>query len=66
MSESIVFLESFQGSYKTYKSRRFEHLGWYVGIKKSGKFKRGPITKFGQKAIKFLSIRKRFEWVRRA
>lgn len=61
MEESTIFLESFQGSYKTYLSKQYAHLGWYIGIKKSGRFKRDPKTKYGQKAIKFLSIRKRFE-----
>ncbi|CAG9765210.1 unnamed protein product [Ceutorhynchus assimilis] len=56
-----VFIESFHGSYNNYLSRHYAHLGWYIGLKKSGKFKKGPKTKFGQKAIKFLPRRTRFE-----
>ncbi|XP_076262436.1 fibroblast growth factor 1-like isoform X2 [Rhynchophorus ferrugineus] len=58
---STVFIESFQGSYNAYLSRLYAHLGWYIGIKKSGKFKRGPKTKYGQKAVKFLPNRSRFQ-----
>ncbi|XP_030763423.1 fibroblast growth factor 1-like [Sitophilus oryzae] len=60
-SPATVFVESFQGSYNAYLSRAFAHLGWYLGIKKSGKFKKGPKTKYGQKAVKFLPNRSRFE-----
>ncbi|XP_008196985.1 fibroblast growth factor 1 [Tribolium castaneum] len=58
---STIFIEAFQGSYNTYLSLKYAHLGWYIGIKKSGKFKRGPKTKYGQKAIKFLPRRSRFQ-----
>ncbi|XP_060522356.1 fibroblast growth factor 1-like [Cylas formicarius] len=60
-STSAIFVESFQGSYNVYLSRNWAHLGWYLGIKKSGKFKRGPKTKLGQKAIRFLPRRTKFE-----
>ncbi|KAK9888100.1 hypothetical protein WA026_000375 [Henosepilachna vigintioctopunctata] len=58
--ENTVFIESLQGSYNVYLSRKYAHLGWYIGIKKSGKFKRGPKTAYGQKAIQFLPRRHRF------
>lgn len=61
MKESTVFIEAFQGSYNTYLSRKYAHLGWYLGIRKSGKVKKGPKTAYGQKAIKFLPRRQRFE-----
>ncbi|XP_066153026.1 fibroblast growth factor 1-like [Euwallacea fornicatus] len=58
---ATVFIESFDGSYNNYLSRHYAHLGWYIGLKKSGKFKKGPKTKFGQKAVKFLPVRSKFE-----
>ncbi|XP_049825265.1 fibroblast growth factor 1-like [Aethina tumida] len=61
LSDNIIFIEDFQGLYTTYKSKKFEKRGWYIGIKKNGKFKRGRKTKAGQKAIKFIPRRKRFE-----
>lgn len=62
MEESTVFIEAFQGSYNTYLSLRHAHQGWYIGLRKSGKVKKGPKTKYGQKAIKFLPRRSKFEW----
>lgn len=56
-----VFIESFQGSYNTYLSLKYAHLGWYIGIKKNGKFKKGSQTKYGQKAIMFLPRRSKFQ-----
>lgn len=61
MDEASVFIEDFQGSYNTYLSRKYAHLGWYLGIKKSGRFKKGPNTAYGQKAISFLPVRTKFE-----
>ncbi|RZC32117.1 FGF domain containing protein [Asbolus verrucosus] len=61
MEAATIFIESFQGSYNTYLSLKYAHLGWYIGIKKSGKCKRGPQTAYGQKAISFLPRRKRFQ-----
>jgi fibroblast growth factor 1 len=55
--EGTVFVASIFGYYNTYLSRKYAHLGWYVGIKKSGKPKRGSKTKWGQKAIQFLPRR---------
>ncbi|CAH0564175.1 unnamed protein product [Brassicogethes aeneus] len=60
-SQKIIFIEEFQGSYTTYKSKRYERRNWYIGIKKNGNFKSGRKTKYGQKAISFLPRRKRFE-----
>ncbi|KAL3274073.1 hypothetical protein HHI36_015491 [Cryptolaemus montrouzieri] len=59
--ENTVFIESLQGSYNVYLSRKYAHLGWYIGIKKSGKFKSGPKTGYGQKAIQFLPRRGKFQ-----
>ncbi|XP_021925338.1 putative fibroblast growth factor 1 isoform X3 [Zootermopsis nevadensis] len=55
--EGTIFVASLLGYYNTYLSRKYAHLGWYVGIKKSGKPKRGSKTKWGQKAIQFLPRR---------
>ncbi|CAG9833907.1 unnamed protein product [Diabrotica balteata] len=59
--ESTVFIEAFQASYNTYLSKPHAHSRWYIGIQRNGKIKRGPRTGFGQKAIKFLPRRSRFE-----
>ncbi|KAG5885638.1 hypothetical protein JTB14_012068 [Gonioctena quinquepunctata] len=61
MEESTVFIESFRGLYNVYLSRKFAHLGWYIGVKKNGKPKRGPKTAFRQKAVQFLPRRSKFE-----
>ncbi|KAK4874071.1 hypothetical protein RN001_013431 [Aquatica leii] len=61
--EGTVFIEAFQGSYNTYLSRKYSHLGWYLGIKKSGKFKKGSKTTYKQKAVLFLPRRSRFTFV---
>ena len=52
-------LSSFQGHYFLYLSVRWSHLGWYVGIKRSGKVKKGEKTWYpgGQKAIQFSHVR---------
>ncbi|KAF5270599.1 hypothetical protein FQA39_LY01337 [Lamprigera yunnana] len=63
MDDSTVFIEAFQGSYNTYLSRKYAHLGWYLGIKKSGKFKKGPKTTFKQNAVLFLPRRSKFTLV---
>ena len=36
-----------------YLSAKFAHHGWYVGLTKAGKAKKGHRTWSGQKAIKF-------------
>lgn len=61
MEEGTVFIEDFLGSYNTYLSRKYAHLGWYLGIKKSGAFKKGPKTSYRQKAVQFLPRRSKFE-----
>ncbi|KAL1494073.1 hypothetical protein ABEB36_009729 [Hypothenemus hampei] len=60
-SSATIFIESLHGMYNNYLSRNYAHLGWYLGLKKSGKFKKGSKTKFGQKAVKFLPTRTKFE-----
>lgn len=54
--EGTIFVESYDNNtgYNTYLSRKYAHMGWYVGIKKSGRPKPGPRAKFGQKAVMFL------------
>ncbi|KAF5291464.1 hypothetical protein FQR65_LT01776 [Abscondita terminalis] len=61
--EATVFIEAFQGSYNTYLSRKYAHLGWYLGIKKSGRFKKGPKTTYRQNAVLFLPRRSKFAFV---
>ncbi|CAH1993717.1 unnamed protein product [Acanthoscelides obtectus] len=60
-SDAIIFIESFRNQYNTYLSRKHAHLGWYIGLKKNGKMKRGPKTGFHQKAVQFLPRRNRFQ-----
>ncbi|KAE8745160.1 hypothetical protein FOCC_FOCC008226 [Frankliniella occidentalis] len=55
--EGTVFVEVMLGQYNTYLSRKFAHVGWYVGLKKNGRQKAGQKTAWGQKAIQFLPIR---------
>ena len=45
-----------QGRYLEYLSVRWAHFGWHIGIKKSGKAKRGQRTwnPAHQKAIQFV------------
>ncbi|KAL1131253.1 hypothetical protein AAG570_010871 [Ranatra chinensis] len=57
MEEGTVFKESFFGMHNIYLSKKYAHLGWYVGIKKSGKPKPGPQTSRGQKATRFVPRR---------
>ncbi|KAI4501224.1 hypothetical protein M0802_003597 [Mischocyttarus mexicanus] len=45
------------GSYDAFRSRKYVHPGWWIGIKKNGRAKSGPRTVWGQKAIQFLAIR---------
>ncbi|CAG9812664.1 unnamed protein product [Phaedon cochleariae] len=61
MEESTVYIESFQGSYNAYLSRKYAHLGWYIALKRNGKQKRGHKTRYGQRAVKFLPKRSKFE-----
>ncbi|KAJ8348079.1 hypothetical protein SKAU_G00266680 [Synaphobranchus kaupii] len=43
-----------ENHYNTYKSQRYGDLNWYLGIKNSGRPKKGPRTGIGQKHIYFL------------
>ena len=45
-----------QGQYYVYLSAQYAHLGWHVGLTKSGKAKKGQKTAYpaNQKAIQFL------------
>ncbi|XP_076623748.1 fibroblast growth factor 1 [Colletes latitarsis] len=45
------------GSYDAFRSRKYANHGWWIGIKKNGRAKPGPKTRWGQKAIQFLAIR---------
>ena len=54
---ATVFIEGTLGQYNTYLSQKYAHLGWYIGIKKNGTIKHGPLTRWGQKAIQFLPVR---------
>lgn len=45
------------GSYDAFRSRKYANYGWWIGIKKNGRAKPGPKTRWGQKAIQFLAIR---------
>lgn len=54
-------MESLRGLYNVYLSKKYEKQGWYLGIKKSGKFKKGSKTSIKQKAVQFLPRRERFQ-----
>ena len=57
-NEATIFLESSSGGYYlNYLSKKYAHLGWYVGITKEGRAKNGKKTFYpwGQKAIQFVS-----------
>lgn len=61
LEECTVFIESLKGQYNMYLSRHYAHLGWYVGLKRSGKVKKGSKTGHNQKACKFLPRRTNFQ-----
>ncbi|KAL0108153.1 hypothetical protein PUN28_015028 [Cardiocondyla obscurior] len=44
------------GAYDAFRSRKYVHCGWWIGIKKNGRAKPGPKTSWGQKAIQFSAI----------
>ncbi|XP_032664859.1 fibroblast growth factor 1-like [Odontomachus brunneus] len=44
------------GAYDAFRSRKYVHYGWWIGIKKNGRAKPGPKTSWGQKAIQFSAI----------
>ena len=50
MMMQCIFL---QGQYYVYLSAKFAHHGWYIGLTKAGKAKKGHRTWHGQKAIQF-------------
>ncbi|CAL4058669.1 unnamed protein product [Meganyctiphanes norvegica] len=52
--ESTVWVETLSGAFFNYLSRKYAHMGWYLGIKKSGKPKKGHKTEYGQRAVQFL------------
>ncbi|KAK9888101.1 hypothetical protein WA026_000376 [Henosepilachna vigintioctopunctata] len=54
-NDATVFRETLEGLYNAYISVKYPE--WYVGIKRSGKPKPGPYTKYGQKAVRFLPRR---------
>lgn len=56
-NEATIFLESSNGYYLHYLSKKYAHLGWYVGITKAGRAKNANKTWYpwGQKAIQFVS-----------
>ena len=53
----VIIRLSFKGQYLIYLSVKWALLGWYVGIKKSGKPKKGSKTWYPphQKAIQFVA-----------
>ena len=55
LNEDALFTEHSQGEFFVYLSVRYAHLGWHVGIKRSGKAKKAVKTVYPseQKAIQF-------------
>lgn len=56
-NEATIFYESSNGYYLHYLSKKYAHMGWYVGITQEGRAKNGKKTFYpwGQKAIQFVS-----------
>lgn len=54
LKENTVWVETLSGAFYNYLSKKYAHLGWYLGLKKSGKGKRGHKTEYGQRAVQFL------------
>lgn len=44
------------GAYDAFRSRKYAHHGWWIGIKRNGRAKPGWKTSWGQKAIQFSAI----------
>lgn len=44
------------GSYDAFRSHKYAHFGWWIGIKRNGRAKPGSRTSWGQKAIQFSAI----------
>ena len=55
-NDATVFLETSNGYYLNYLSKKYAHFGWYVGLTKEGRAKSGRKTWYpwGQKAIQFV------------
>ena len=55
-NDATVFLETSNGYYLNYLSKKYAHFGWYVGLTKEGRAKSGRKTwhPWGQKAIQFV------------
>lgn len=54
LKENTVWVETLSGAFFNYLNKKHAHLGWYLGIKKSGKGKQGHKTEYGQRAVQFL------------
>lgn len=54
LKENTVWVETLSGAFYNYLSKKYAHMGWYLGLKKSGKPKRGHKTEYGQRAVQFL------------
>ncbi|KAL7646652.1 UNVERIFIED_CONTAM: hypothetical protein RMT77_001903 [Armadillidium vulgare] len=54
LKENTIWVETLSGAFFNYLSRKHAHLGWYLGIKKSGKPKRAHKTEYGQRAVQYL------------
>ena len=54
--ETNYYIYLSQGQYYVYLSAQYAHLGWHVGLTKSGKAKKGQKTAYpvNQKAVQFL------------
>lgn len=53
-SPNTVFIEKYEDGWNYYVSKVHEDKVWFLGIKKSGKPKKGDKTRHGQKAVKFI------------
>lgn len=56
-NEATIFLESSNGYYLNYLSKKYAHMGWHVGITQQGRAKNGKKTWYpwGQNAIQFVA-----------
>ena len=56
-NDATIFLETSNGYYLNYLSKKYAHLGWYIGLTKEGRAKSGRKTWYpwGQKAIQFVA-----------
>ncbi|TNN32888.1 putative fibroblast growth factor 1 [Liparis tanakae] len=52
LNDECYFLEKYEENHhNTYRSQKY---GWYVGLKRNGRPKAGPLAHRGQKAVLFL------------